>query len=203
MRPVPSDPFEQLRQQVEEIQSDPGLDATEKAQKLQHFRDGLDELQGLVARYSGDAELSREAGASGAVRAKLRARQNATIREALIARGEATPDELDKMGYLSHTELDKLQEEGLLEAKLEELERERGLVLREAPMSVDELLESVREGADWNGALVELEEAYGFERQGEPAEGEALVLTRDDGTDRIVVTFGDGSVPEEVVREMR
>lgn len=207
MLDVPSDPFEQLREQVEEIQSDPGIDPTEKAQKLQHLRDGLYDLLGTVARYLGDAELGREAQASGATRARLRAFQNATIREALIARGEATAEELDKMGYLSHAELDRLQEEGLLEAKLEELESDAGLVLREAPLSVDELLEAVREGGawggDWDGALSELVTVYGYEREGEPAEGEALVLSRDEGDDRIVVTFGAGGVPEEVVREQR
>lgn len=195
-----SDPLRSLREQVEEIVGDGGMDPSDRSVKLLHLREGVEALLGLIATHLGDADLAREAEASGAVRARLRARQNASIREALVARGEATAAELDAMGYLAHDELDRLDEEGLLEVRLREVEVEKGLVLREAPMAVEDLLDQLR-GPAWELALRELEEAHGYRRSGEPAAGEALLLERGDpaAVDRIVVTFAEGEArPEEV-----
>lgn len=182
-----ADPLQAIREQVEDIAGDPGLDPGERALKLQHFADGLTDTQGIVARHLGDAQLQREAQASGAARARLRARQNATIRENLLARNLATPEELDELGYLPHGELDRLQEEGLLEAALEELDEKRGELLRGEPaMDEDELVEALR-GPGWLDAMDRLR-VRGYELEGEPAEGEAVVLRNGEGV-RIAVTF--------------
>lgn len=204
---VAADPLQAIQEQVEDIAGDPGLDPGEKALKLQHYSDGLEEAQGLVARHLGDAQLQREAQASGVLQAKLRARQNASIRESLLARGLADPEELDALGYLPHHELDRLQEEGLLEAALEDLEESRGELLRGEPAQSHDELVAALNGPDWLRAMTGLRTGYGYEIDGEPAAGEALVLAREAGDEfdgKIVVTFtGDDEFAVESVERLR
>lgn len=69
---------------------------------------------GQIESYIGSLELQREAEALDNVHAQLLARENADIREELLGRGLATPEELDAAGFLSHEELDARAEDGTL-----------------------------------------------------------------------------------------
>jgi hypothetical protein len=70
-------------------------------------------LLGQADSYIGSLELQREGEAMGQELAKVWAREDADIRELLIADGTATPEEL--AGWMSHDELDAASRDGTLE----------------------------------------------------------------------------------------
>lgn len=72
------------------------------------------DLLGQADRYIGDLELRREAQAMGQQVGIATARENADIRDLLIADGVATPDELDQAGLISHDALDVAEADGSL-----------------------------------------------------------------------------------------
>lgn len=92
----------------------PGLAPGERLAMLRSLRERINTLLGEADTYIGDVELLREAEFLTIAEAVLKVRQNATIRADLIARGMATPEDLDAAGYLSHEDLDHLREEGRL-----------------------------------------------------------------------------------------
>lgn len=198
-----TDPVQELRARAEQIAADPQLDPGAKSRKLTALRDDVAGVAGVITQHLGDAELTREAQTSVAARQKLRARENATIRETLLARGDASEEQLDEMGYVSHAELDRLGEEGLLEAFLE------GTATVGGPGSEEQLIEAL-ETKGWRQAMALLEAQHGWERDGEWSPGEALVLLktstpRDETSSAsavpmIAVTFGENGEPEEVGR---
>lgn len=110
-----------LRAQVEALASDPATDPALRVRALSELRDDLVVVLGAIDSYLGTLGKHREAGAAigGAMVARLR--ENAELREELIRRGEMTAAKLDEVGYYDSAELDRLEEEGLLEAVAGEL----------------------------------------------------------------------------------
>ena len=104
-----------LLAEIEAAATDPELDAHARQVKLRVLRDGLTDALGRSQTYLADAQLRQEADAGSSVRQVLRARQRADLREALVADGTATGEQMDAAGFLSHEELDNLAEEGLLQ----------------------------------------------------------------------------------------
>ena len=92
----------------------------ERAAKLRVLRDDAEAILGRIDTYLGDDALRRDAEAMGGDARLAMARGNASLREALLARGALASD-LDEAGMLSHENLDMLIEEGLIEAALEEI----------------------------------------------------------------------------------
>jgi hypothetical protein len=114
-------PLDEIRAQLQEAVSAPGLAPVERLTQLRLLRDRIKSLLGEADTYIGDVELLREAEYLEAATALLRVRENATLRDTLIARGMVTPEEMDGRGYLSHEALDHLREEGRLIESVEQI----------------------------------------------------------------------------------
>ena len=109
----------ELRATIADVASDSDLAPDERVRKLRELGEGITdaELLGQIEGYIGSLELRREAIAIEQSVMRLALRENADIRDALLASGQATEEELDQAGYLSHEELDAREEDGsLLEA---------------------------------------------------------------------------------------
>jgi hypothetical protein len=109
------DAIAELRGQVDAAALDHTLDPSERYAKLTALRAELEPLLGEIDRRRSDAQKVREAEAAGQSREVLWARRNASLRESMIEKGELDAETADEAGMLSHDELDRLQEEGLLE----------------------------------------------------------------------------------------
>lgn len=107
-------PLDELHAQLEDAVAQPGLTPAERLATLRVIREKLNTLMGVADGYIGDVELIREAEAVTVAESVMKVRQNATIRDELIQRGMASPEEMDEFGYVSHDELDRLREEGRL-----------------------------------------------------------------------------------------
>jgi hypothetical protein len=90
------------------------LSPTERFSKLSALRRPLVDALGELDTYRQSDNNLREADSSSVQEVEW-VRQNATIRDELIGLGELTEAVADAMGMLSHAELDRLEEEGLLE----------------------------------------------------------------------------------------
>jgi hypothetical protein len=108
------DPLEQLRQEIEEIAADETSPDVREA-RLGEFRRDLVDLLGNVDTYLGDTQEEQRGQEGQTQREVLKLRENAEIRERLIAMGDATAEACDDLLLYSHDELDLLAEEGLLE----------------------------------------------------------------------------------------
>jgi hypothetical protein len=89
--------------------------------KIESARDGggmrladARDLLGQADMYVGDLELQREAGAMGQQLARAQVREDADIRDALVAQGIASSDELDAAGWPSHDALASDEADGTL-----------------------------------------------------------------------------------------
>jgi predicted ABC-type ATPase len=98
---------------------DPRFPPAERVADVRRIRDGIPEdhpdftaLSGQADTYIGSLELQREAEAIAAPFDEAAARENADIRDALIARGLATDEEL--AGWPSHEQLDAMSDDGSL-----------------------------------------------------------------------------------------
>lgn len=111
---VGTDIFGVLRGRLEAIARDSESDATSRVAKLRAMRDELLSAAGVADSYLGDVNLEREAQAQEIKQALIEARERADIRERALFEELATPEQLDAEGFLSHQELDYLEEEGLL-----------------------------------------------------------------------------------------
>lgn len=120
MSVVARDPWRAVKDEIEFTAQDNFLSVDARIAKLRFFRDDLNDLLGRVDSYTGDLELVREGRDPAFREAVLEAREDADLRRVLLDRGLATPEELDVLGYLAHDDLDKLDEEGLLELWLAE-----------------------------------------------------------------------------------
>jgi len=109
------DAIAELRGQIDAAVADHTLDPADRYAKLSALRSELAPLLGEIDRRRADMQKVKEAEASGQAREVLWARSNASLRETLIERGELDEAVADAMGMLSHAELDRLEEEGLLE----------------------------------------------------------------------------------------
>lgn len=203
MPPTPQDPIRALRSEAEAIVADGSLDPATKGSKLRVIEEGLNEALGAVRTLRGDLQLRDEAAGSVSARAKLRARSNADIREQLVASGRAQPDQLDEMGYVSHQELDRLDEEGLMEAFIaDHPELLTELVESvEGELSEAEVLHRLDELDDLSEAaplLAVLLTKHGWLREGAASPGEAAVLLGPDPKRRVIVSYGDGAAVEDV-----
>ena len=107
-------PLAELERDLGMIVARDDLTPAAKLTKLRVLRDEFQSLLTLAEQYIGDTELLREAEASDLTEALFRVRENAYIREELLKRGMADPEDLDELGYLSYAELDRLKEEGRL-----------------------------------------------------------------------------------------
>lgn len=86
-------------------------DPEERIRALRHVDRQLEDLRGLVSRYSSGAGLQESAGAIARERALLAAREDARLYQELVSRGLATADVLDAQGLVSPAEV------GLVEAQ--------------------------------------------------------------------------------------
>jgi predicted ABC-type ATPase len=114
-------PLADLEEQLEQANIS-HLPPAAKIKKLRALRDDFAALVDRAEQYITDTELEREADSRGVIEALLQVRENADIRAVLIERGMAEPDRLDELGYVSHEELDRLQEEGRLFEFVEQIQ---------------------------------------------------------------------------------
>lgn len=121
---VAVDPLTAIRQQLEDCLADPDLETSERVARLRDLRERIIDLVGVADRYLSSTEQLRESAASAQARDLLWARGNADLRETLIDSGEWEARELDEAGFLSHRELDRLDEEGLLVEAVAALRRD-------------------------------------------------------------------------------
>ena len=113
---MPSHDLHAVAATLNHIAGDSSLDPAERIKRLREAAQGITDtdLLGQVDSYIGSLELRREAAAMSPTVQRLALRENANIREALLARGEATPEEMDAAGILSHDELDAAEQDGSL-----------------------------------------------------------------------------------------
>jgi len=102
-----------LARELELAVVDRRLPAPERIANLKVIRRDITDLLGLAERYLSDAEKEYEAevyvARAAEMRAEMQARTNATLREQVLARGLATPEQMDESGFLSHEALDALE----------------------------------------------------------------------------------------------
>lgn len=120
MSVVVTDPFAAMRSEIEQAAQRNDIPAEEKLIALREMHADLVSLLGLVGQYRGDLHLEQEAREPAIQEAIFVLRDEATIRESLVARNVFDDDEMDALGFLTHDDISKLDEEGLLEAWIEE-----------------------------------------------------------------------------------
>lgn len=110
-----TDAIAELQDEVRSVGLDHQLPPADRYRKLTALRSPIAAVLGEIDRYRAGDQNLREAGASEALKEVEWVRRNASLRDRLIEEGEMEPETLDEMGILSHAELDRLEEEGLLE----------------------------------------------------------------------------------------
>lgn len=113
MEPRYQNPFDKIAVELERITTD-GTSAADRAARLRGVKGQLQDLLGQADRYIADVGKAAQSELSNAARAVLQARARADLREGMIESGHSE-EVLDAEGMLSHAELDRLSEEGLLE----------------------------------------------------------------------------------------
>lgn len=104
-----------LADNLDEIASDPSVDAAQRVANLRDVRADIAALLGRCDLYAGDLELQRESASMGGVHGQLQAREGAGVRGVMLERGLASSDELDGAGLLSHDDLDRGGADGSLD----------------------------------------------------------------------------------------
>lgn len=108
-------PLVALRTEIEFAAQDPTLPVDERAHKLRLLREELVLTLGALDTYIAGAERFIEAQTRVTAEEVERFRESPKIREVLLREGW-TPEQLDEAGILSAEEIERLEEEGLLEA---------------------------------------------------------------------------------------
>lgn len=105
------------RDQLEQIATDTERPASARISHLrQERRRTTDpETLGTIDTYIGDLELEREAATLAGAQEELLTRENADVRDDLLARELASEDDLNAAGYLAHDDLDQHREDGTLQ----------------------------------------------------------------------------------------
>jgi hypothetical protein len=142
-----------LAQQLNSLATDMGQTPDERVAALRRFRESVlgarqgagpplyDEytaLAGHADTYISANELQREAVSMDGVLDRARVREDAEIRDVLIAQGIATAEELSAAGWPSHDELDAAAADGSLEEALG-----HRAYLGEAPRAASEITAEV------------------------------------------------------------
>ncbi|MET0602942.1 MAG: hypothetical protein ABW167_13240 [Baekduia sp.] len=119
-----------LAQQLNGLATDASQTPEERVAALRRFRESVLDareatgpphygeyttLAGQADTYISANELQREASAMDGTLDLARVREDAEIRDVLIAQGVATADEMDAAGWPSHAGLDAAAEDGSLE----------------------------------------------------------------------------------------
>lgn len=91
------------------------LSPSERHEKLSALRVPLADALGELDTYMAADQGLREADASSAISEVEWLRRNASLRDELVRMGELSEEALDEAGVWSHEQLDRLEEEGLLE----------------------------------------------------------------------------------------
>jgi GNAT superfamily N-acetyltransferase len=116
---MPVADLEDVATRASAIASDATRPASERVAELRRLDSSIpttsSEVRGRIDSLIGTLELQREAEALVGVTEILIARENADIREELLERELATPDELDAAGYFSHETLDRKTTDGTLQ----------------------------------------------------------------------------------------
>lgn len=114
---------QELRARIESAAQDPTRDPDERVLDLRRLRDDLEVALGACDTYLGSLAKRQEAEARIAAEDVDRVRENADLREEMLRRGLADPLQLDEAGFVEPAEVDRLEEEGLLEAFAGDLRR--------------------------------------------------------------------------------
>ena len=106
--------------EIDGVQSDATVDAADRIARLRAIAETVEDpaILGRIGTYIGSLNLQVEAEEMRRGMNALTLRENADIRDALIEKGEATPEDLDRIGFLSHAELDRREADGSLEGAL-------------------------------------------------------------------------------------
>ena len=109
-----------LLAEVEGLQSNSSLGPADRIAQLRAISAKVKDpaILGQIGTYIGSLELEVEADEMRRANNLLALRENADAREVLIKSGEARPEELDRIGFLSHAELDRREADGTLEEAL-------------------------------------------------------------------------------------
>lgn len=121
MAAIGYDEIPALRQKIETAATRPDLSPAERQALLGSYRTDLVDLLGAVDSYMGDVTHEGEGAELVAAKTRLKARESADLRESMIARGMATPEQLDRLGMIPHEALDQLEEDGIIDETLEAL----------------------------------------------------------------------------------
>lgn len=102
---------------LNDVASDSSLSAAERIRELREAQAQTtdEDLLGQISTYIASLDAQREGDALGRIVAPLELRENATLRKILIDRGISTPEEMDRIGYFSHEELDRREADGSIE----------------------------------------------------------------------------------------
>lgn len=113
----PVSPIEALRAEVESVAQDTDLPHALRLSELRRLRQEAEVVLGALDTYIAGAErfVVAEREVAPAVVEHV-AQTVPLLREEILGRGEATPEELDEAGYFDADEIERLREEGLLEA---------------------------------------------------------------------------------------
>lgn len=117
MATLSAGPTDVVRERIEQVAGDLTLSASERQARLELIREDLISLQGRADSYISELIKFTEAEEEGEDLV-VEAQVNADIREELLERRLATPEECDAIGLLPADELEHLAEEGLLEEAL-------------------------------------------------------------------------------------
>ena len=110
-----ADPISDLQRQIEDASQDERATPEERVARMRALRARVVHLLGTCDTYIANLEKLREAHTRVQVEDVAVVRENADARVRMIEAGEASAEDLTEAGFLSHEDLDMLQEEGLLE----------------------------------------------------------------------------------------
>lgn len=108
-------PLDALRDQIEQLGGDPSLSVESRDALLGALGDELMTLLGRLDSYRAEGAKRAEAAGEDLL---SEAYENAELREELIRREVASAEECDQLGLISREEVDRLQEEELIQEAL-------------------------------------------------------------------------------------
>lgn len=114
-----------IRTHIDATVNNTAVSPEQRSRDLRGLRADLSTLVGQIDTYLGAIDLKRSGEVVGRAREAVVAREQADVREELEREGRVDGERLDKIGVLSHEQLDEFAEDGTLAAELEIRSRTR------------------------------------------------------------------------------
>lgn len=116
-----TDTLTEVRASLQEAADASEVPAYQRLQRLRAIRAELAEALEAADEFIDESEVAREGLEVETALGVLSLRQRATISESMLTAGTVTAEQLAEAGVLDHSDLDALDEEGLLEGVAREL----------------------------------------------------------------------------------